>query len=290
MEDSVLSDEQLHKLVRSSSVALPLLPDPMEGLAFAMRRPKEEVCSHFIRLQREGILLGIWGEPNPELRGSQFRFSTGEPEVAEQNRWFGQTETGTIQAVHDVAEGGSLVRAFFKCGLPLSEKPALEQSHDRSFAVGDPGETFVLTKEQGEICRWLMAPRQLDLSGDIWSQIGSRGGLSGKATNSLCKQLVAGRRLRRLAFRYDLERLGYSGCALVGWAFEDESELANAARALASIAGTGDVALTNPSSEFPANLIALFLSREKGGGATAAGRIAEQWNRPLAFLREIRLH
>ncbi|MBI5155018.1 hypothetical protein HZA57_07255 [Candidatus Poribacteria bacterium] len=51
--------------------------------------------------------------------------------------------------------------------------------------------------------------------------------------------------------------------------------------ALASIRGTGDVCLREPSPDWPFNLCALFLGREPGSGCAAADQCARQWGRPL---------
>lgn len=297
-----LQDATHRKLLRIAASALPVDADPIGSLARGFRVDRATVNDLLQGWQREGIVSGVWGEPNP-IPGSGIealaaRFEAASPVV----RWRAESSEGAMESQlvrGALPDGAWPAIRLLKAGLPLDldtdgAERLLHPTEDRTLMVGGEERAQGELSEAEEAMRTALAePMPIDPSNDdLWSQVGSRCGLEGERARLVARQLVLRRVWRRFCLRVAPWRAGWRGTGLAVWEFGDEPMALQAGSALASLRGTGDVALRGPAAAGGSGfaVTALVMGREDGAGEQAACTIANQWNRPLARWIPFGLH
>jgi DNA-binding Lrp family transcriptional regulator len=265
------------KLLRSMAVALPLSPDPAEALAAGFRIPKSEMVSRLRGLREEGILLGVWGEPNPALADTDVRF--GAPGAEGRFRWRGLLDSGEhIEA--RLRMSGVNSAQFLKAGTPpiteVGTEALLAGDQDRTCQIElFPMPRPMLTEAEERLAAALAEPLDFDPAVGLWEQVAASGQCSPAEVVQMVRRLVVGRYWRRIAARVNLGRAGWLGCGIARWTM-DASSAQQAGLALAALRCTGDVWIEGTE------LSALFMARQSGEGRAAADEVARQWGRALA--------
>ena len=292
------SSPELLKFIRSTSVALPFDRDPWAVVAGGLRVERPLVLRYLRDLMAEGALLGVWGEPNPAIDEGQevlMEFEEAPPDKAEGAvvRWKARRREGgwlgSVMALVRSPGAGARARRFLKAGFALTfnDDPGalLLPDEDRTRLL--TGERFHLppmSYEEAVFSDQLFAPVRFNPEEPLWEWIGRGSGFGEEEARLLARRLVYHQVWRRFALRYDLGRLGWKGCGLATWEFpEGEGVAQEAAKALAALRGTADVALREPrEAGGPVRLMALWVGRGEGDGESAAREVARQWSRPLA--------
>ncbi|CAN5426216.1 hypothetical protein BH09SUM1_BH09SUM1_04060 [soil metagenome] len=237
----LIADLQYAPLIRSTSVAMPFDEDPWAALARGLRKDRAEIVDVIGRWQREGVLRGVWGEPNP----------TPTPE-----------------------------RRYLKVGFPMNDaatvQEMLAQGNDRTYVVQQYPPAPPLTEDEREIATALNVPMTVETDKAFWPQVACGKDLR---ADDLAKRLVIAKVWRRFALRFNLFRIGMRGCGRAEWNFDSESEAAMAGEALVALRCTGDVKLRRTNGSHA--LTAIFISRKSDIGEQAAEAIAIQWARPV---------
>jgi DNA-binding Lrp family transcriptional regulator len=282
----------LVRLLKSAMAALPLREDFWAVLAHGIGVTTPQLGLLLEELYSCDAARGLAGEPNPLVPDSPevlCRTDLLPPDAIV--RW---RADGLASILRPAAPPAGAVPAlgWFKVGwlpdltLPDSED-LLAASTDRSLLdiepprTPDADETLVAT-----VRAHFETPRPFLPPATPWEQAAQALGLSPDAIRDTVARLVLTRQWRRFALRLDLGALGWRGVAVAGWRIEDP-EVARAAQALARVTGSGDVALRPAGGSLDCNLTALLVGREPGAGMDAALRIADRWNRPLAFRHEV---
>jgi hypothetical protein len=242
---------------------------------------------------------GLLGEPNPNLSGAVESLIVNPVQVAASTpqgrilRWAGECAASgeAIASVITMGREGEHAwesRRFLKAGIPVAPIEGLEQllqpTRDRTYLAGREVDPLPeLSEEEARLADAFFLPRPVPLESDVWEWMASLAGLdNGPSAMLAAKKLVIGRIWRRLAFRSGLLLFGtLRGSGLAEWLFEDESQLASAAEALANLACTGDVSIRTTGGGERGNLAALVLAAREAEGEAAVQFISQQWNRPF---------
>lgn len=264
------------KLLRSIAVALPLSPDPVEALAAGFRVPKSAMVDRLKGLMADGIVLGVWGEPNPALQGGDS--TIGAPGATGRVRWSGRLEGGeAIEAVVNMAAGTNNAN-FLKAGTP----PIIEQGVEALLGADQDRTCLVemfptpwepLNDVEERLVRALVRPLAFDPAEGLWEQVGAAAKAGAGESVMQIRRLVIRRYWRRIAMKVNLGRAGWNGCGLARWTM-DPMTAREAGAALAALRCTGDV-LVLPESK--GNLVALFMAMQADEGRRAAEAVSRQW-------------
>ncbi|MEQ8820277.1 MAG: hypothetical protein RLY93_08525 [Sumerlaeia bacterium] len=293
------------RLLRSAQVAFPVTDSPWDDLAEGLGLSRGELEAAYSVLLDEGLIDGLWLEPNPVYPFCLERLaaSAAPPPPDGALRWRGASGGRHLASrlwlsEPEEAQGfdGTEVRSvqWFKAGflpdltLPEGEN-LLAAAQDRSMSVeGQPPEDPDFTEDHQAIWKELAAPLALPAGEDPWAAVAARTDLSpDRARRGVMENIVA-KRARRLALRPVLARLGWRGTGLACWTLTAE-DAPKAAAALARCAGVGDVCLRQSLSTWPSNLCALFLGREAGTGLAAAEAASAKWGRKITAWYDLEL-
>lgn len=286
------------------AVAVPFERDPWGTVAQGLRMDRDVLVAALIELQQAGVILGVWGEPNPalvEARETLVEFpdeNSYQPAHGQVVRWRARKPHGgwlaSITAIGRSAGTGWEATRFAKAGLPLQGTGAtadlLRSGADRTHLVnGDRIHIPPLEYEEVQVADRVLNPIPIDPALSFWSQLSAGIPRGEEETRLLARKLVYHQVWRRLAVRLNPAKLGWSGCGLACWKLTDE-ELAEAATALAAIQSTGDVVVRRATAAWPYNLSAVLLARESGGGKSAAEKISAQWGKQLGCWLDLEIH
>ncbi|MDX2176128.1 MAG: Lrp/AsnC family transcriptional regulator [Candidatus Sumerlaeia bacterium] len=279
----------LGKLFKSTQSAVPLVPGCLAALAhgFRFEVPPAEFPARLAELQSRGIVAGLWAELNPQLAEAAEALLAAPPadSIA---RWRSPGAASALFLGAEPPAGSRRDLQWFKAGLPLGglrAEPAhlLAPDSERSFRC-DPAATPRLRfreEWEAELVMALARPRPLAADRDPWEELGAELDIPAAEVLAALKRLTVEGVLRRVALRWSPAGLGWRGCGLAEWDFEDAAGAAPAGDALAGLLGTGDVAWREGPGGSP-RLTALFLAPGEGVGRAAAESVAAQWSRPLA--------
>lgn len=288
----------IHKLLRATQSMIPLLPDPWSALAHGLSCTAQELDRNLTEHQEHHALLGLVGESNPALpdaaewiahapapRGALVRYQLDGPNGKRESllrlgRYGEQPSFGSC--------------TWFKCGWTLNQvfegTDPMDPETDRTLLTSpvDAVNFPELEEPDAKLADALLRPRPVRAAVSPWAELAEEiaypGGVDGVLRS--VKQLVLRRVFRRVSFRWSPQGLGLKGCAFAGWKIPmDDAE--NAARRLAAIKGTAEVALRG-SMEEPV-LTAIFLVKEKGSGLEVVARIAKAWGREPQFSEAVRV-
>ncbi|MBX3727709.1 MAG: Lrp/AsnC family transcriptional regulator [Candidatus Sumerlaeia bacterium] len=282
----------LVRLLKTTMAALPLREDFWSVLAHGIGVTTPQLGALLEELYACEAARGLAGEPNPldpDCPEALCRTDLLPPEAAV--RWRADGFASALLPAAPPA-GAAPALGWYKVGwLPDLTLPDTEDllaaSTDRSLLDVEPVRPAEAEQETLEAVRaYFETPRRWLPPRTPWEQAAEALGLSPDVVRDTVARLVLARRWRRFAMRLDLGALGWRGVAVAGWRIEDP-EVARAAQALARVTGSGDVALRPAGGAFDCNLTALLIGRQPGVGMDAALRIADRWNRPLAFRHEV---
>jgi hypothetical protein len=131
------------------AVAVPFERDPWGTVAQGLRMDRDVLVAALIELQQAGVILGVWGEPNPalvEARETLVEFpdeNSYQPAHGQVVRWRARKPHGgwlaSITAIGRSAGTGWEATRFAKAGLPLQGTGAtadlLRSGADRTHLV-----------------------------------------------------------------------------------------------------------------------------------------------------------
>lgn len=302
MSETLLEQPDALRFLQSTGVALPFDGDPWGIIASGLRFSRGQVVELLEEAIGSGIVVGVWGEPNPavdEVREALGEFAV-EPawrlDGGRIVRWKARRGDGSwlasVAAIGRSPGTGFQSLRFHKAGIPLlaGGKDPLRGSADRTYVVGQEQLHLPpLSYEEVVMADRLFAPLSLDPGLDFWGQVKGDGRYDGEQTRLLARRLVYNHVWRRFALRMDAARLGWEGCGLACWQV-DELQVEEAGRALAMLQGAGDVVMRAPDEENPFNLSALVLARGAGEGLRAAEQISRQWGIGLGRWTGLEVH
>lgn len=302
----------LYRLMRSGQAALPLTPAFWAELADGLEIPAAELDEHLATLYAAGFVDGIGAEASPCGPG------IGEAMMPASALDALLPSASTVIAPRwraRMADGGELVSVAI---LPTQGRPAtmaanaaqwpsidwwkagtnvdlnaidgdaaardralLAPTTDRTMGTRpiDGGRLQPLTVGEERALLLTQVGRLLPAGGTPWDAT-ARGPVAGEDVRKGLTALMVRKVLRRFSLKLNLTALGWRGCGMACWKFDD-AEAPMAAESLAGIKGTGDVCLRRPTAAWPFNVSALVLGFDDGAGERAANNIARQWGRPV---------
>ncbi len=289
-------DPVAQKLLHSTQSAIPFDLPFWERLAHGLFVSPGELADLVGELSRRGVLLGFQGELNPDLAEAREGLVEGPPpEGGALVRWSARSARRQWTSVLSLGEAGPpgwRGERCLKCGGRLRPEVGtgldlLAPDPDRTTRVsaGERPRMAFAAPLDARVAEALLRVRPLDPPETPWEGLAQELGMTAESVVASARRLVAGRVLRRVAFRFSARGLGFAGCALAGWGFDSEEDLAG----LAGLVGAADVFLRARDPQTGANLACLLLGRDAGSGVDAAGRIGAQWGVPPVLLEEVEL-
>lgn len=281
--------EAIARFLGSAAAAFPLTPDPWASLAHGLRLSREELAGLVDDLQRDGIIAGLRGEPNPALPSARTQL-VEDASAGGIVRWEAALESGgglvSVCSLGPGAASDAKGLRFFKCGftgalLSGEEGDPLAQETDRTVRPSpDQPCAEDLPPALLELRDAFLEPLPLEPRADFWEWFAGGAGMEPGQARKACRDVILGGHWRRLAVAVHPTAAGLAGCGMAWWKFPNGGDANGAAAALAALRSTADVALREGEEDW--ELSALFAGREPGSGEWAAREVARQWGRNMA--------
>lgn len=158
--------EPLRKLLLSARNALPLVADPWDALAFGVKLSREALAESLANLQADGVVQGVWLEPNPALAPAHSAWRLdGEIGPGETLRW--RCGAAAVMALGKPVAGDFVAVRYFKIGQPIAADDSLllHPGVDRTYRNAIEGAVLpALAEEEARLADLLFAPQRFDPS------------------------------------------------------------------------------------------------------------------------------